>query len=204
MWDIYSSILNMVDITKNKKYKALLDTSKDLFWKYGFRRVTIDEICREAKTSKMTFYRFFPNKLELARAIIDKVTNESMSQFREIANEDSSPTLKMKKMLNLKLEGTNNISPEFLKDFYNNPDLGLSDYLEKKSKSALSEIINIYKEGQKKGWIRKDLNVDFLIYFIKKTTPLVSDDELLKLYNSPQDLIMELTNFFIYGILPIK
>ncbi len=192
----------MGDIKNNKKYNAILDIAKELFWKHGFRRVTIDEICREAKTSKMTFYRFFPSKLELARKILDNLYEMSMVQFREITRENSTPEEKMKKMLCLKLEGTNNISPEFLQDFYNNPELELKGYIEEKSKSTIVEIIDFYRKGQKNGWIRKDLNIEFLTYFILKTTPFITDEDLLKLYKSPQDLIMELTNLFVYGILP--
>lgn len=192
----------MGDIKNNKKYNAILDIAKELFWKHGFRRVTIDEICREAKTSKMTFYRFFPSKLELARKILDNLYEMSMVQFREITRENSTPEEKMKKMLCLKLEGTNNISPEFLQDFYNNSELELKGYIEEKSKSTIVEIIDFYRKGQKNGWIRKDLNIEFLTYFILKTTPFITDEDLLKLYKSPQDLIMELTNLFVYGILP--
>lgn len=54
---------------ENKKYKALLEAGKKLFCKHGFRRVTIDEICREAGASKMTFYKWFDNKTEFAKTI---------------------------------------------------------------------------------------------------------------------------------------
>jgi AcrR family transcriptional regulator len=194
----------METVETNKKYIAIIDTAKALFWKHGFRRVTIEEICREANSSKMTFYRFFPNKLELAKTILDNLYGMSMIKFREVTLEDSTPEEKMRKMLSLKLEGTNNISQEFLQDFYNNPELELKDYIAEKSKSALAEIIDIYRDGQKNGWIRKDLNIEFLVYFIQKATPLITDEELLKSYNSPQDLVMDLTNLLVYGILPKK
>ena len=84
----------MKDFRNNKKYMAIIQTSRELFWKYGFRRVTIDEICREAKTSKMTFYRFFPNKLELARTVFDMVADEGLRKFREILKEESFCLLK--------------------------------------------------------------------------------------------------------------
>jgi len=43
--------------SENQKYNQIIDTSKKLFWKYGIKRVTIEEICREAGVSKMTFYK---------------------------------------------------------------------------------------------------------------------------------------------------
>jgi len=192
----------MEDFTNNKKYKSILETSKDLFWKYGFRRVTIEEICRKANTSKMTFYRFFPNKIEVAKAVFDRVAAEGLTNFKNILQEESSPSEKMKKVLQLKLEGTNNISNEFLADFYNTPELGLTPYIEERTKAIWSETLSLFRLGQDEGWIRKDMNVEFMFLVLQKTTPLITDNEMLKLCGSPQDLIMEFANMFLYGILP--
>ena len=194
----------MKDEVINRKRSAILDKSKELFWKYGFRRVTIEEICREAKTSKMTFYRFFPNKLELARAVFDKVADEGLHDFRKIIKESTTPSEKIKKLLQVKLEGTNDISREFINDFYNNPELGLTSYIEERTRIMWTEIIKLFKEGQAEGWIRKNMNVEFLFIFLQKTNSILTDSDLLKLYKSPQDLIMEIANMFIYGISPVE
>ena len=194
----------MGGFTNNKKFSAILETSRVLFWKYGYRRVTIEEICREAKVSKMTFYRFFQNKLELARAVFDRVADEGLQKFREILKEESSPSEKMKKIIQLKLEGTNNISNEFLNDFYNNPELGLTNYIEERTKALWSETIELFRRGQVDGWVRKDMKVEFMFLFMQKAASVLTDKETLKLYNSPQDLIMELANMFVYGISPAK
>lgn len=194
----------MGGFTNNKKFSAILETSRVLFWKYGYRRVSIEEICREAKVSKMTFYRFFQNKLELARAVFDRVADEGLQKFREILKEESSPSEKMKKIIQLKLEGTNNISNEFLNDFYNNPELGLTNYIEERTKALWSETIELFRRGQVDGWVRKDMKVEFMFLFMQKAASVLTDKETLKLYNSPQDLIMELANMFVYGISPAK
>ena len=67
-----------MDTSSNPKKNQILHTSKELFWKFGFKRVTIEEICKEAGVSKMTFYKFFPNKLELAKTILDKIFDENI------------------------------------------------------------------------------------------------------------------------------
>jgi hypothetical protein len=110
----------------------------------------------------------------------------------------------MKKILQLKIDGTNDISTEFLNDFYNNPELGLASYLEEKTKVVWAETLELFREGQRKGWLRKDMKVEFMLYFMQKSTPLITDKELLKLYNTPQELIIELANMFVYGISPKK
>jgi AcrR family transcriptional regulator len=194
----------MKDFSDNKKYIAIIQTARELFWKYGFRRVTIDEICREAGTSKMTFYRFFPNKLEVARSVFDMVAEEGLIKFTKILKEDSSPSDKIKNILQLKLEGTNDISSEFLNDFYNNPELGLTPYIEEKSRLLWAKTLQLFKDAQNEGWIRKNMNIEFMFKFMQASTPMLSDKELLKLYNSPQEMIMELANMFVYGISPEK
>lgn len=194
----------MGDIVKNKKRMAILDKSRELFWKYGYRRVTIEEICHEAKSSKMTFYRFFPNKLELARAVFDRVVDDGFRDFRDIIKENSSPSVKINKMLQLKLEGTNDISNEFISDFYDNPELGLTSYIEEKTRAKWAEVIKLFRDGQEDGWIRKDLKVEFLFYYMQKTSAIITDKDLLKLFNSPQDMIMEIASLFVYGITPVR
>ena len=145
----------MEDLIKSRKYNALLDTSRMLFWKYGFRRVTIDEICREAKTSKMTFYRFFPNKLEIARTVLDHVFDKSLKDFRIIMREDISVSEKMNKILLMKLDGTNDISNEFLQDFYNNPELGLTHYIEERSRIYLERNYKRFQNRTGRGLDQK-------------------------------------------------
>ncbi|MBL0024612.1 MAG: helix-turn-helix transcriptional regulator [Saprospiraceae bacterium] len=50
---------------RSKSYLKIITTAKKLFWKHGSSRVTIEELCREAGVSKMTFYRHFNNKNEI-------------------------------------------------------------------------------------------------------------------------------------------
>ena len=51
-----------MDQPKNIKYNQILTKGKELFWKYGIKRVAIEEICKQAHVSKMTFYKYFKNK----------------------------------------------------------------------------------------------------------------------------------------------
>ena len=63
-------------------------------------------------------------------------------------------------------------------------------------------VLNDYLKAQKRGDIRKDIKPEFILYFLNHMITMTDDDQLSSLYSSPQDMIMELTNFFFYGILP--
>lgn len=187
----------------NKKYESIIKTGHDLFWKHGFKRVTVEEICREANASKMTFYKFFPNKLELAKAVFDKVMDEGLETFKNILHDDSTAPEKMKSLIRMKLEGVHDVSKEFLSDFYgDNAGTGLRAHIEKKYREVWNEMLNDFKVAQRKGTFRKDLNMEFYIYVSQKLVGLVNDPYLMDLFPTAEDLIMELTNLLIYGIAP--
>lgn len=186
----------------NPKRTQILSIGKELFWKFGYKRVTIEEICREAGVSKMTFYKFFQNKQELAVHIMDEVFDESLMKIRKIDEEHESAGKTFKKFLQLKSEGSRDISEEFIKDLYTNPDPGLKTYMEKKTASMMEEIKKVYEHGKVTGWVRKDLNIPFLILFSQKLVSLTNDKEMMHFFDSSQELIMEITNLFIYGISP--
>ncbi len=191
-----------MSFTSNPKRTQILTTGKELFWKFGFKRVTIEEICREAGVSKMTFYKFFPNKLKLATTILDAIIEKNLVMIRKLSEDHETPEKTFKKILQLKSDSIKGIGEEFIKDLYVNPEEGLKTYMEEKTKKIFAEIINVYNKGKEDGWIRKDLNIPFFFSYISKTTESVMNDELMTYFDTPQELVMELTNLFLYGITP--
>lgn len=189
-------------VSVNKKQENILTAAKDLFWKHGFKRVSIEEICQKAVVSKMTFYKHFPNKIELAKAVFDDETNKGMQRYRAIMNEEITPMEKMNKILSMKLEGSNNISQEFIMDFYSSPELGLKGYIEDKTNALWLEILEDSKRAQQNGIFRKDFKPEFIIYLSDRIKEMMADEKLLRLYNTPQELILDFSNFFVYGIMP--
>lgn len=184
----------------SKKHKDIVSTAKELFWKYGFKRVTIEEVCATAKVSKMTFYKFYANKLELAKAVFDMVVDDGVERFKLLMGSDASVSEKMRGMIQMKLEGANDISREFLADFYANPELGLSTYIEEKTRVAWTDVITVFREGQQKGWFRSDFKPELLLVLAQKAAELVADSKVVALYDKPQDLVLEFTNLITYGI----
>ncbi len=193
----------MSDNKPNTLYAQILVTARKLFWRHGIRRVTVEEICREAGVSKMTFYKYFPNKVELAKIVYNNEIEKGIARFREIMHEpDNSPLDKMEKILLLKLEGTNEISREFMSDFYDNQQLGLASWVEKRSIEVWKDILSDFAEAQEQGWFRKDFRPEGMLIMINKLSEIIKDKQLLALYDTPQDVIMELARFFTFGILP--
>jgi AcrR family transcriptional regulator len=190
----------MVNITN--KYEDIIKTAKELFWKHGFKRVTVEEICIKANVSKMTFYKHFPNKTELAKTIFDGVVTKAEKEFRQIMKENSSADEKIKKLIKLKIEGTNDLSPEFLQDFYSGTEPELKTYVEKRVRLSWNILIEDFKKAQHKGVFRKDFNPEFLMKVQMRFFEMLDDKSVTSLFNSQQELILEFVNLMVYGIRP--
>ena len=104
------------DFSANQNYQNLLTKGRELFWKYGIRRVTVEEICKEAGMSKMTFYKFFPNKIELAKTILTQIMESALEEFQALVMSNMPFHDKVQKIFVMKLKGTMGISAEFLND----------------------------------------------------------------------------------------
>ena len=187
---------------ENPKYQQLLQTGKNLFWKYGIKRVTIEEICKESGVSKMTFYKHFPNKIELAKKVWHHEIESSMDRYRNVVNGDLEFKEKIKELVIIKLNAAKDISVEFISDVYNNPELGLQAEIEKNTHESLSIFINFLKDAQNKGQFRNDIKIDFVLYYFNQISHMFDDKNLVSKYEHPHDLIMESMHFLFYGLSP--
>ena len=188
----------------NQKFMSLVNAATMLFWKFGIKRITIEEICREANVSKMTFYKFFSNKTEIAKYVLETEMDRGINKYREIMDADISFAKKVEMSVQLKMEQTEDLSQEFLTDLYRNPYPELLAFFESKKREFLNMLLADYTKAQKSGHLRKNLKPEFILYFLNHMFEMAKDKELYNMYASAQELIMELTNFFFYGILTEK
>ena len=191
------------DINKDSaSRKKLIESGKALFYKYGYRKVTVEEICRDAGVSKMTFYRFFGNKTDMVRTILVEMAEEGIRLYRGIMDQDKPFEEKIRESIRRKMEMAKQFSEEFLADVYRDSNEEVMPMLRQMSADAMELVLEYYRKAQEEGHIRKDLNLHFIPYFINRMNDLVQDPALMAMYdNNLHDLMRELTNMFFYGIL---
>lgn len=186
----------------NPKKQKILQTGKELFWKFGFKRVTIEELCKEAGISKMTYYKYFSNKMDLVKTLLDEVLQTSMKKYEAIMDSQVPYPEKVLQMIELKKEQTHTMSSEFFRDYVQSGDPELIAYLEKMSAKNLQRFTDDFRKAQENGDIRKDLKVEFILAIMNRLVEwAMHDQSLLELYEQPQDMAVEMTTFLFYGML---
>jgi AcrR family transcriptional regulator len=189
---------------KSKKYELIIETAKNLFTRYGIKRVTIEEICETAGVSKMTFYKHFKNKIDLALFILNNIFEEGVDRYKRIMDQDIPYSEKAKEIIQLKLESTEDLSMEMLKDFYDRSIPEVAEMIQKISQENFRLLFDDLIAAQNNGEIRQDINLHFIIHMLGQMQEMATDEKLLSLYGSAQALASEFINFFFYGILSRK
>ncbi|MBD2090043.1 TetR/AcrR family transcriptional regulator [Microcoleus sp. FACHB-1515] len=70
------------------RFDRILDAAAELFADRGFDSVTADEIAAQADTSVGGLYRFFPDKLAVFEALVDRYQNQLRDLFTALHSEE--------------------------------------------------------------------------------------------------------------------
>lgn len=182
----------------------IIGQARRLFLKHGIRRVSVQEICREAGVSKMTFYRAFKNKEDVAEKVLLNIITEGNQFYENIMAQAESFTDKMHQMLEWKRAMTKDFSEELLRDIYNLKDPKLKNLIETHQQESLLRFLDDLKKAQQAGELRQDLNLKFVMYMLNDIELKSRDEQFIAMFGDARTAGMALMDFFFHGILSNK
>ena len=177
----------------SKKQAQILKTAEDLFSRYGLKKVSVEEICRKASASKMTFYKYFPNKSDLFRQIWNQWVEEGLDYLDEVNELDIPFPEKIRLILEYKLDFAARLNPDLIEEILHF-DLDIHAFT--------ARLMAWFLEAQTRGDIRSETHPEFLLAaFDKIYYALARDDELRKTFPDIAEFTKEIFNFYFYGIM---
>ena len=186
---------------KSSKFKKIVESANDLFSRYGIKRVSVEEICKIANVSKMTFYKYFANKIELVKYLWQQMTDDSMQKLDELDRRDIPFTEKIKIMLKMKEEATSQMGNQYIHDYLNMiPDL--QSFYNKIFGEVMLKFMDMIRRAQERGEVRKSMRPEFFLAVVRQLTELAKDEKLAAIYDNYTEFALEINNFLYYGIMP--
>ena len=150
------------------KKKQIIEAARKLFNKYGFKKVTMDEIAREANVTKKTVYTYFSSKEELFKYFINEELENMKKIVEEVEAENTDFYETVHQGIYKLLKYTN--QKKFLKNLVNEAEVLKNPVIIENLKVFDAEIQNYIKQklliAIDKGHIKvKDVDIaTFLIY----------------------------------------
>lgn len=79
--------------------ESILDATDRLLARYGYKKMTIDDLAQEVGIGKGTIYLHFSSKEEVALSHIDRIIERLKERLLSIAQQDAPPAERLRQML---------------------------------------------------------------------------------------------------------
>jgi len=175
--------------------------AKELFMRYGFRSVTMDEIAGQLGISKKTLYQFFEDKDSLVEAVMQKEMTYMQSECKKQVTESENAIEELFKDMESMESVMDALNPQIVFDlekFYPRT-------FEKFKKHKHSFLLDIIRKNLQRGvheeLYRNDFDIEIIARFRLESAFIIFNQELFPFgkYNVLQ-LSNEIYYHYIHGI----
>ena len=85
--------------TKEEVREAILDATERLLARFGYRKMTVEDIAREVGVGKGSIYLHFKSKEEVVLSHVDRIVERMKERLWDIARSDASAPIRIRQML---------------------------------------------------------------------------------------------------------
>jgi TetR/AcrR family transcriptional regulator, cholesterol catabolism regulator len=180
--------------------------AQNLFFKYGIKSVTMDDIARELTISKKTLYQFFENKTDILQSIAhaNKARDIEMIGKITVASKDAiDEMLHIAKYVTHELSQiTSQTALYDMQKYY--PEIWIQ-YMEFQQEFIYEQIKKNVTRGIEEGYYRPNIDADIIAKLYVSKTDCVIDEDMFpsKKYDKVK-LFKEYFTYHIHGIATTK
>ena len=190
----------------DKIYTRTLQAASELFFSYGYSRVSMDEVAKSLGMSKKTIYKHFGSKQELLLATMKQYYDEiqvGVDRLHEDTNLDHANRLRMFiELLGQKMGGIRRAQMDLRQGA---PEVW--DYVEERREQVVfSELRGLINTGIKNDELRADIDPELLGSLVTIWIQAVANSDVMTEYPvSAADLLQTMLNVLMDGMrLPPK
>lgn len=183
--------------------ERIIAKAGDLFFQYGIKSVSMDELASSLGISKRTIYENFKDKEEILLSLLVSLRDERRKVFDQLTSERSNVVETFIKIIK-KQQSTPICDVKFFEDihkYYPEANRFIEDDF-KRNKEFLSKFL---QKGIEQGYIREDLNVEATAFLVEQSTYIyIRATSLEKPLFTFSELFYTMMINFVRGILTAK
>jgi TetR/AcrR family transcriptional regulator, cholesterol catabolism regulator len=181
--------------------QRIIDKSQELFFRYGIKAVTMDDIARELGISKKTIYQHFEDKDAIVLAGVTAHFDEERCQSEELQAKAPDPIAEVVMASEQMRQMLTGMNPTMIFDLKRYYPQAWASFTEFKNDFILDNIRTNLKKGIQLGLYRKDINVEVLALLRNEQVELGFDPQIYP----PQkfnmlDVQLSLLDHFLRGV----
>ncbi len=155
----------------------ILECSLEMYFKFGIKSVTMDDVAKELGISKKTIYKYFENKATLVQRVSEHIILRIRGMMETVIKEYDNAIEQLFAMDCAASESMKNQHPALkyqLKKYYPKTH----DYAINEQRNLILHITKLnLQKGMATGLYRNDLNLEIIAFLYFSTLLSLSDQE---------------------------
>lgn len=201
--------VSLVLQTKNSKTMEtkdrILKGAEELFFKYGIKSVTMDDIARHLGISKKTIYQFYSDKNEMVETLVVQKTKNNECEFKEISENSANVVEEVFEMMKHLALMFSQMNPNLFYDMQKYHPNSWKLFKQFKENTIERMVEESVKRGIDQGLVRADINTKIIARLRMEEVemgfnPLVFPPDKFKIV----DVQLALLEHFLHGICTLK
>jgi len=190
-------------LNENQNKNRILETARDLFNKFGFHKVSVDEIVSQLGMSKKTFYKYFKSKDMLVKTLVEMHITDINHRINNIVYDNKLNFMqKIEKFLNVITSFHAIICEYFMRDIIKfSPDS--FKRIEEAGKNLIMDNFRVlFLKGMEENFVRNDVDPDLFVTMYSHIVQKMHDPHVLSNVSYSFDEINRMiTTILFEGIL---
>ena len=140
----------------------ILNNARDLFFRYGLKNVTMDEIAADLGMSKKTLYEFYPNKKEIINRITENFLSDQNDAHQQVSAKSKDAVDELIQLMGLINHIFENLDVRVIYDMQRYYPEAWNIFLKHKEDFIMRDITLNLKRGIQEGLFRNDIHVEII------------------------------------------
>lgn len=185
--------------------RKILNGAQELFFKYGIKAITMDDIARHLAISKKTIYQFFKEKDEIINILMTEKIREDEEQFSKLHINAANVIEEVFEIMRCMSENIGKINPVVFYELQKYYPEAWKKFIHFKENHVRKQVEDSLKRGQEQGYVRKNINTGILSRLRMEEIQMGFNTEVFPIDKfTTLDVQLEMTEHFLYGICTLK
>lgn len=179
--------------------QRILEQARKLFFRYGLKSITMNEIANDLGVSKKTLYEFFPAKKDIINKITRDFLNEQSEEHAKILKECKDAVDELLRLMDSILHVFESLDVRVIYDMQRYYPEAWNIFLNHKEETILRDITMNLQRGIDEGLFRKNINVDIIARMRLELVQMAMDPkcfppELFDIKDVHQQMLLQYVN----------
>ena len=185
--------------------ERILKAAQELFFSYGIRSITMDDIAHHLSISKKTIYQFFEDKDQIVHTLTQWDMEENKTLMKEIAAGAKDSVHEILQVMECMSMQLTKFHPSLIYDLQKFHPKSWNEFRKFTEEHSLSAVMLNLKKGIRQGLYRSDINIPVLARLRIEEISLGMNPHIYPPHQFDLKKVeIELLKHFLYGILTLK